>query len=286
MPAYAGTPYLARHFELTPAANASTSSGTVTLYCTQAEFTAYNAAPNHGPNLPVDATDAANNKANLRITKKSGVSSDGSGLPGTYSSTNTVITPGSVIWDASGSRWAVTFSTTGFSGFFINSSSNPLPVRLIAFSAKPLANTVRLDWQVADQKEMAAYTIQRSADGNNYTDLTSMPADSRADYSAIDAVPLEGRSYYRLKMEGLDGSISYSNTESVMMNSGATYFTLSPQPARSLLTIVTKRCLTEWQHSGAYGYAGENLTVIPDPHRRAAHFAGGSTARPVYAAGG
>lgn len=83
MPTYNGLPYVARHYEVAPAANASTATATVVLYFLQSEFTAYNATPNHGADLPIDATDAANNRANLRIVKKSGTSSDNTGLPGT-----------------------------------------------------------------------------------------------------------------------------------------------------------------------------------------------------------
>jgi len=38
-----GEPYIARHYDLTPASNPATSTATITLYATQAEFDAYNA---------------------------------------------------------------------------------------------------------------------------------------------------------------------------------------------------------------------------------------------------
>ena len=74
--------YVKRHYEITPASNAATATGTVTLYFTQQEFTDYNAL--NIIKLPADAADLDNNKLNLRIEKRSGTSSNGSGLPESY----------------------------------------------------------------------------------------------------------------------------------------------------------------------------------------------------------
>lgn len=95
-----GQPYVQRHYGITPQNDASTATATITLYYTQADFAAYNAAPNHGPDLPHDATDAANNKANLRIVKRSGTSNNGTGLYDAYTGSGQVIIPNSVVWDA------------------------------------------------------------------------------------------------------------------------------------------------------------------------------------------
>src|SRR5581483_5455414 len=65
---FGGTPYVARHYEITPATNATTATGTVTLYYLQSEFDAFNAAPNSLLKLPTGPSDATG-IANLRIGK-------------------------------------------------------------------------------------------------------------------------------------------------------------------------------------------------------------------------
>jgi sugar lactone lactonase YvrE len=122
VPIVNGQSYVQRHYGITPQQNASTVTGTLTLYFTQADFTAYNAVPNHGPDLPVDAADVANNKANLLIKKRSGSSSDGTGRFDAYSGNKTDIKPTTVVWDSNLKAWKVTFNVSGFSGFFITSA--------------------------------------------------------------------------------------------------------------------------------------------------------------------
>lgn len=123
--------YVKRHYEITPAANASTATGTVTLYFTQSEFDDFNAV--NTLKLPTGPTDAAG-IANLKIEKRPGVSNNGSGLPATYSGASATIDPtdAKIVWNALQSRWEVTFDVTGFSGFFAKTQSAPLAIMEIA----------------------------------------------------------------------------------------------------------------------------------------------------------
>jgi hypothetical protein len=101
------THYLKRHYEITPATNAATATAKLTLYFTQQEFTDFNSG--NSPDLPTGPGDAAGIAA-LRIEKRSGTSSDGSGLPNTYPvGTPETITPSLVFWNSTASRWEVTF---------------------------------------------------------------------------------------------------------------------------------------------------------------------------------
>ena len=114
--------YVKRHYEITPTTNATTATGRITLYFTQAEFDAFNAV--NTKKLPIGATDVTG-IANLKIDKRGGTSSNGTGLPITYSGTATAIDPvdADIVWNATGSRWEVTFDVTGFSGFFVGTGS-------------------------------------------------------------------------------------------------------------------------------------------------------------------
>ena len=127
-----GSPYVPRHYDIEPVNNAATATATVTLYFTQQDFDAYNAAPNHGADLPHGPGDVAD-IGNLRIYQYHGFSA--TSVPGTYSGTGLVIQPAdsNIVWDAANGWWAVTFNVSGFSGFFAASAAftfnqTPAPV--------------------------------------------------------------------------------------------------------------------------------------------------------------
>ncbi|RYU97114.1 ELWxxDGT repeat protein [Emticicia agri] len=115
--------YVKRHYEIKPESADTTLTGTVTLYFTQAEFDAYNAATSaYTFKLPVNSSDASG-IGNLLIERRRGYSSDGTGLPGTYNGSIHSINPEDtdIVWNSTANRWEVSFATTGFGGFFINS---------------------------------------------------------------------------------------------------------------------------------------------------------------------
>ena len=228
--------YVKRHFEITPQTNPGTSTATVTLYFTQQDFTDFNAV--NIVKLPIDATDAANNKANLRIEKRPGVSSDGSGAPQTYTGVPVTITPSSVTWNANASRWEVVISVSGFSGFFAKTTSVAvLPVRVTAFTGKLNADkTATLQWNVAEQQGIQSYVIEESTDGSSYTAIGTVAATNADAYSFNDAQLSTGKNYYRLKIVEQNGRSSYSNIVIVNLKANLT-LAVYPNPVTDKLTI-------------------------------------------------
>lgn len=242
VPTFHGDPFVARHYEITPAQNAANATGRVTFYFSQGEFIAFNAAPGSTLDLPVDAGDAPG-KANLRIGKYSGTSSDGSGLPGSYPSiVSTIIDPADndIVWNDTFKRWEVSFDTEGFSGFVVQTSPAPLPVRLVSFNAKPEEKAVKLDWQIADAINVSHFEIERSADGKQFEFVGKVNFDNAGEhYAFTDHNPqpdVYGQAYYRLKMQDLDESYAYSKIVAVRVSDGSLAY-VYPNPASDLLKI-------------------------------------------------
>jgi alpha-tubulin suppressor-like RCC1 family protein len=233
-------PYVQRHYGITPETNSTTATATLILYFTQAEFTAFNAAANHGLNLPADAADAANNKSNLRVIKKAGTSSDGTGLYNTYTGTTTIIIPKSVVWSSLNNWWEVTFDVTGFSGFFVNTSLTVLPLQLLDFSAKLVNNDGLLSWKTANEINSADFDIERSTDAINFTSAGNVAA-GLTDYNFKDknitilGVPVV---YYRLKMIDNDGKFKYSNIVPVNISSKTAVVMLYPNPVKDIASVM------------------------------------------------
>ena len=120
-PSYNNIPYVARHYEIMPRTDPSATTTRITLYFTQQEFTDYNVAIGAGNLLPADGVDAANDKANLRIIQRDGISTDGTGLQETYTVVSSTIDPddNDIVWNSSENRWEITFTASGSNGFFV-----------------------------------------------------------------------------------------------------------------------------------------------------------------------
>ena len=199
-----------RHYEITPASNASTATGRVTLYFTQAEFDAFNAV--NTIKLPTGPSDASG-KANLMVEKRGGTSSNGTGLPSTYAGSPENINPNdaNIVWSTSASRWQVTFDVTGFSGFWIKTGGIIIPVKWINFKGLITERQhVRLDWKVAEN-DVSGYEIEKSTDAFNFTKIGAVPAqgDGLNSYHFIDEV-LTQKAYYHVKQIDNSGIFSYS----------------------------------------------------------------------------
>lgn len=117
-----GTPYVRRHYDITPANNPATATATITLYFTQQDFNDFNAYLGNDNNLPAGPDDNAG-KANLRIYQYHGFSA--SGLPGSYSGSAVIINPDDdkIIWNTNALTWEITFDVNGFSGFFLSNTA-------------------------------------------------------------------------------------------------------------------------------------------------------------------
>ena len=98
----------------------------------------------------------------------------------------------------------------------------PLPVTLTRFSATLVGGSVRLSWATAREENAESFLVQRRHNGTEWQTVQTVRASNRAQgqtYSAVDAAPLDGQSYYRLVVRDLDGSMAYSPVQSVTLTS-------------------------------------------------------------------
>lgn len=229
--------FVKRHYEITPAINAAIATGRVTLYFTQSEFDQFNAV--NTTDLPASGSDASG-KANLRIEKRSGTSS--SGLPESYSGTASTIDPSDadIVWNSPLNRWEITFDVTGFSGFFVKTSTSPLPVTLISFDVEKQENQSLLTWTTSAELNSERFEVQRSEQGQIWENIGSVTAaknsSSMASYEFKDSKPHLQENLYRLKMIDNDGSFSYSRIGSITFDSREDIFAF-PNPATDATTL-------------------------------------------------
>lgn len=75
--------------------------------------------------------------------------------------------------------------------------------------------SVKIDWMVQHESGLEKYQVERSADGNSFAALLNeLPVandGNNTEYSRIDINPLGNDNYYRIRMIGTDGSVTFSN---------------------------------------------------------------------------
>ncbi|MBT9392654.1 T9SS type A sorting domain-containing protein [Hymenobacter sp. NST-14] len=117
---------------------------------------------------------------------------------------------------------------------------SPLPVTLVAFTARVKGSQVALNWNTAAELNNKHFEVQRSQDGKSFETILTTPGkgttNSASSYSEVDRRPLSGVSYYRLKQVDLDGTFAYSGIETVNFLSNGE-LVMYPNPVEEQLTI-------------------------------------------------
>jgi len=108
-----------------------------------------------------------------------------------------------------------TFGTT-------DNTTNPLPIKLLSFTAKPKQKTVILNWTTASEKNNDYFIIEKSTDRNSIEKIGTISgsgnSSNSSEYELIDNNPYFGTSYYRLIQVDYDGNYEIFNWIAVTIN--------------------------------------------------------------------
>ncbi|HTE27458.1 T9SS type A sorting domain-containing protein [Flavitalea sp.] len=115
------------------------------------------------------------------------------------------------------------YENSGGNRISFTMSASLLPVKLTSFNASAISeNRVQLNWTSNAEVNFNRYIIQRSYDGRSFTDIATRLAKTGNSfvnkYSQVDQPSKKGNIYYRLAMEDLDGSVTYSSIATVSIN--------------------------------------------------------------------
>lgn len=117
-----------------------------------------------------------------------------------------------------------------------------LPVKLVSFSGVSNAQVNILTWKTDEEMNLKNFELQRSADGQNFTIISTIPATAvnsgGQSYSTTDEFPFSGNNLYRLKLVDRDNSFEYSET--INIRSEAKKLSISgmyPNPVRNVLQV-------------------------------------------------
>lgn len=114
-----------------------------------------------------------------------------------------------------------------------------LPVKLVSFQAKPAGASVLLNWNIANESNIANYAVEFSSDGRRFSTIGNVkPSNANTiikTYSFLHTKPVNGKNYYRIKMVDKDGKFSYSSIRSVTFSNSD--IAVYPNPFKNQLTV-------------------------------------------------
>ncbi len=145
----------------------------------------------------------------------------------------------------------------GNSGFVANLPvTTILPVEWLGFtlSARQNPNAVDLIWETGAEYNCASFDVERSANAIDFSSLSQIVANNTsqgASYKALDAHPVEGINYYRIRQNDFDGKHTYSNTQTVYFEGIEKGFSIVPNPVFSDNTLLINAA-----------YDGFKLTIL------------------------
>ncbi|MBX9852827.1 MAG: glycoside hydrolase family 9 protein [Cytophagaceae bacterium] len=124
---------------------------------------------------------------------------------------------------------------------FCTGSCGVLPVQLSKFTAYPTTDKkVELLWETSSEKNNDYFTIERSQNGIDFTAIGTVygagNSSQTLQYSYIDAAPLSGYSYYRLKQTDIDGTSHYSEIKQIQTGISSVW-NISPVPAQNEIRL-------------------------------------------------
>jgi len=130
----------------------------------------------------------------------------------------------------------------GFSGFGIGGSGGgPLPIDLMSFGAELNGDNVDIQWTVASQVNNDYYSILRSIDAYDWTEIGRVIGAGNSnqimEYVFTDEDPYIGLSYYKLKQTDFDGRFEEFYPVSISYDVEIIGLLISPNPVTDILTL-------------------------------------------------
>jgi hypothetical protein len=155
----------------------------------------------------------------------------------------------------------ITADTGSYGGnrFKLVIRQNPaLGLHLLNFTAAKATGGAQAAWTTENEQNYTNFTVERSTDNGAIFDvLGGFVSSAAGTYSFQDYNPVAGANQYRLKLEDLNGTVTYSAIVTVMYNNSVNSLVknsvaIYPNPAKSTLNLT----ITPPFASGAYQIGG------------------------------
>ncbi|MGH2649333.1 MAG: T9SS type A sorting domain-containing protein [Ginsengibacter sp.] len=117
-----------------------------------------------------------------------------------------------------------------------------LPVQLSSFEASVSNCNVHLNWTVSGETNFKNYEVQYSTNGTSFNSIgivskTFQNTNSVQSYSYQHNNPEQGKIYYRLKMQDVDGKFEYSKIIGLNLDCNQSSIFVYPNPVTNILNV-------------------------------------------------
>ncbi len=109
-----------------------------------------------------------------------------------------------------------------------------LPVKYTMVTASQQGSSVNIAWSVNGESNLRYYELERSANAQVFTSMAKLNARNTGTntYNHVDAQPLTGANYYRVKSIGMAGEIAFSNVVKVVTGKASPGISVYPNPVK------------------------------------------------------
>jgi hypothetical protein len=138
-----------------------------------------------------------------------------------------------------------------------------LPVELTAFTATATDKGTALAWATASEENNRAFEVQRSANGRDFETIATVAGAGTTyeaqNYNYLDAQPLNGVNYYRLKQVDFDGSFELHRVVAVLFATKGNAVAVLPTEVTTQFDLVFGEALTTDAQVQIYNFGGQLL---------------------------
>jgi len=122
-----------------------------------------------------------------------------------------------------------------------NSSCSVLETNILTFTARLVNDNAILRWTNSKEKNVKAYSIEKSSDGKNFTTIgiiNSNKGNDQADYEFEDPFKIEGLTFYRIKVHA-DNNFQFLYSNVVSLNSDIKFNLTVSNPFAGFIKLQT-----------------------------------------------
>lgn len=118
-----------------------------------------------------------------------------------------------------------------------------LMVHLLSFGASKTNNGAQVVWNTENEENYTNFTVERSSDGGaTFSVLGGLASSAEGTYSFLDKMPPAAADMYRLKIQDLNGTITYSNIVTLSYGNATTNIAKSnisiyPNPSNGVINL-------------------------------------------------
>jgi len=132
-------------------------------------------------------------------------------------------------------------------------------IHLLSFAAIKVSKGVRVDWKTENEENYTNFSVERSTDnGTTFNVLGGFASNGQGTYSFTDASPSDAVNIYRLKIEDLNGTITYSQPVTIAYGAASQSLATAninvyPNPAAAAINVAIHQPGSNFLLSGIQG---------------------------------